>query len=39
MTYSNAVPRIGSANLSEKDRKKMGMTFFDKEKKKAKKAS
>jgi hypothetical protein len=29
MTYSNAIPRIGSAHL-DKDRKKMGSTFYEK---------
>jgi len=33
MTYSNAVPRIGSANP---DKKKMGGTFYDKSGKKVK---
>jgi len=30
MTYSNAVPRIGSAHLNEKEKKKMSGTFYEK---------
>ena len=37
MTYSNAVPRIGSAQLNEKEKKKMSGTFYEKAQKKAKK--
>ena len=36
MTYSNAVPRISSAN-GDKDRKRLGQTFYGGEKKKSKK--
>lgn len=39
MTYSNAVPRIGSAHLNEKEKKKMSGTFYEKAQKKAKKQS
>ncbi len=39
MTYSNAVPRIGSASIGDKEKKKMGMTFYEKEKKKSKKSN